>query len=308
MKKNLLVLLVVSICACNPENEPQGDCYSFKTSWLTGEWSLKLGVQLSEYMGDTVFVAKDSTKFTYSVGGGKQESLFKVKLHFDKNGGYKYEETNDNGTGSIESRWKWLNTSQNATHLFFPIAFNSYFGDAVSLPYQVITLSETQLVIEDIRGYFHFEYTRTSPIDNQGVFEPIKLIQPQQILGNWKLEDYSETFSDGRRRWLENDTLFYETYDYYQVLQTVKEKYELTIAIGENGSFTSTENRDGQLNTQYDYWYWSDETEPHKMIYLFPVINGTIADFKVKTLSEDTLVVEYEKITYTFKKQPASPR
>jgi hypothetical protein len=303
MKNILVVLLIIGICSCKKADEPQTNYYSFKTNWLIGEWSLKKGVQLSEYQGDTIFAVLDSTKSIYYPGGSKYESLFKVKLSFNANGTYQYNEKNSVESGSINSEWKWLNSSQNATHLYFPIAFNSYLGDAVNTPFKLLKLSETQLIIEDTRGFFQFEYERVTPINNEGGFEPIKLISPQLIVGNWQLAKYHETFSDGRAQWTENDTLFYQYYDYYMVLHTSREEYSLTVSLGENGSSQTVESRSGQAHNYFDSWYWSDETEPHKSIYMYPVLNSCIVGFTVKTISQDSLVLEYDKVSYKFKRK-----
>jgi len=293
LKKLFYLLLLLTLYSCNKEEEPQIDRYPFKSSWIIGEWALKKGVQLSEYKGDTIFTVADNTKTVYYTGI-KRNSPFKVKVKFDENGSYSYEETNEFNSGSINSTWKWLNSSQNKTQLLFPIAFNGYFGENPTTPFQLIKLDEKQLIVEDIGGYFYFEYERVGTLDDRGDFEPIQLISPQSIIGNWKLTSFYEPLyiKNGTAKWVENDTFYYQAYDYNQTLRTDKEKYALTVSFTEKGNFTYSEERNNILQPlSHRCWFWNDENEPHTSFSFPPILHGYNIQFMIKTLSRDSLII-----------------
>lgn len=292
MKKNLYLLLLtlITLSISCKKDETISAYKPFKSNWILGKWSLTKGVQLSELGGDTVFIVENNIKSLYYFGGYINKSKFIVDISFLDNGGYIYNEENEFESGTINSNWKWLNSSQNKTHLEFSIAFNGDFTNSIARAYKIIELSENKLIIEDIRGYFRFEYKRVSSINNEGDFEQIKLISPQLIIGNWKLKTYQESITNYCEIWFQNDTL-YEQYNYEQ--QPSFGIYSNYISIKENGDYLATSESNGVTYKFPEYWFWTDSNEPHKMIMINPLLSVGVHDWEITTLNNNTLVIEY---------------
>jgi hypothetical protein len=164
--------------------------------------------------------------------------------------------------------------------------------------FKLIKLSETKLIVEDMHGYFHFEYRRARPIIDEGQLEPVNSVSPQEIIGEWKLARFYEPYNDGTAQWYSNDTL-YQQY-IVQGIQTSKVVYSLTVNFNEAGDFYANENRSNISRDIYDYWYWTDDIEPHLILKFPSIIQVAYGNYEIQKLNQDSLVIIKDNTIFSF--------
>jgi hypothetical protein len=82
--------------------------------------------------------------------------------------------------------------------------------------------------------------------------------------------------------------------DYYGnvIRDTNKSKYNLEIYIEDSGIFRSTEFFHEKEYSCYGYWYWTDDINPHKRIFIQPaMISLMIIDFDLILVNENNLIL-----------------
>ena len=284
---------------------------------ITGDWKCVSGIEIIN--NDTVEMFKNEIKYKYWAGDRQKSYSGHLSLSIEPNGLCHFVENIDGlQIDTIEGNiynyffnWKLLNTSQSNTHIFMRVYFE--YPQVFQEVFKILELTENKLVIESTDEIYYmiysFDRSNSSCLGDEFSISTIQM--PKEIIGIWTLSNSLFETNDSIFTKYENDTLYNQYYlNVHNVPNPVKvidkNPYQLELAIHENGEILRFEKRGLEIIDNKSYWYWTDETNPHKRIMFRPTYaNGYVwCDYEIEFKEDKLLLKNIEKnIEMKFKKK-----
>jgi hypothetical protein len=297
MKHGIILTLIIFL-GCNKENsEPETD--SICANCIYGKWELTYCEKIID--GDTIQVFENGKLYELSSGVRLSQYEGHLILEFQE-GKLIYDELTEgyiNGEDdriNCEEDWKWINTAFSKTHLKFRIRFSA--NNDIDI-FRIKELSNDELILE-YRRVWSIEYYSLLKFrkieDNEIIadnYEQRIIQKPSNIIGSWELEECLDKTNDSIFSKLINDTLAVQYFILVgrpPVYQKVTDRYIyiLSMTMDDSGNLIATEDRDEGINKIEGYWYWTDDDNPHKNIYIEPTIANLITDYELRSIDESS--------------------
>jgi hypothetical protein len=324
--RNLLlfiILVFVIFLSCKKEEGIVQNHEFWSSQWIIGEWKLKEGFRIIG--NDTINYYKDDNMWRYDNLSHLRESyIYKDTLiiNFFSDNSFTYHEGGDPSQGlsnyTVSNKWSWISTNKPYTHIKCEIDFNPQPEPDI---FRVISINDTILNLEYKEQEFYLSYKfyktkhfqTTISDDSQNRFDEVL---PKNIIGKWKLESFLNKESDDFIDTYSNDTLTskYIYVDYYgnPIKMTIKSKYSLEISIADSGIYCPTEYFQNENRNWNGYWYWTDDINPHKKVFIQPTMLVLwIIDYDLIQLDNDYIILQKKydnnpdstaKIVYKFRR------